>query len=440
MIKFSFFGYALAVSITLLLSWLVYKFLFESKVKPSINRAILLAIYSLALITPLISSLCRQPISEGKIKIGLLSLVDPSPENMLFVNPEESGFNIMDGLEYVYFSGMIIMLIITFLSVFKLYRIKKYSTKIKINGRDVYIHRNRHLASFSWFNKIFLYENAFTHDTAILLEHEIAHIRKRHWIDLMASQLFLIFQWFNPVVWIMKKELQQIHEYEADAKVLNQGYDEKIYQTLLLRNITNVDYPCFTDGFNNCSIKKRLLMMKKRQFKTNCVLRFSVIVFASIIGGTILYVPAFASIIQVMPTSQNVEKIESENLKNKERNSSHHVLSEEPSGNTFKINNERIKKPVYEGGEEKLKRDLAMRLRYPIDAYRANIQGTVVVQFTVTTDGRLTDFRIEHPINPELDVAAVNAVKDLPGRWTPGQIEGKITPVSYSLPISFKIQ
>lgn len=417
MINFSFLGYAIAVSVTLLFSWLVYKLFFESKIKPSINRTVLLMIYGLSLIVPVISSVIRLPMSKGVINIGHLSLASSlygnSPNNMVI----EKGIKIMGLINYIYFSGIALMLLVTAISIFKLYRLKRNSTKLTINGHEVFIHNCRDLASFSWINNIFLYENSFSHDASLLLAHEGAHIRMKHWVDLCVSQLFIIFQWFNPVVWIMKKEMQQIHEYQADAEVINRGYDEKTYQSLLLRNITNVKYPSIVDGFNNCSIKKRLLMMKKSNFKSNSLLRLFVLVFSLVIGGAILYIPAVARIIEVPPTfNETKPKIE-------------------------KPDNIGITKaPEYEGGEKALNMHLARRLRYPYDAYQKEIQGTVVVQFTVKANGSLADFRIENSVNPELDVAAVNAIKDLPGRWTPGKIDGNISDISYTLPITFKLQ
>ena len=491
MINYSLFGYALASSMILIFCWLIYRILFEAKINPNINRKVLLAIYAMAFLIPFISSLLQFSRPAVDIKVGMLSLVDIPSTTSEFVFQDSGSFPvILPILTKIYLLGVGVMIIITFISIYKLLKLKKKACKIKMNGVDVYIHDNNNLASFSWFKTIFLYENALSHDTQILLEHEKAHVNFCHWLDLLIAQIFLIMQWFNPVVWIMRKELQQVHEYQADEKVLEKGYDEKSYQMLLLRNITNVYYPSFSDGFNNCSIKKRLLMMNRKNFKSQWWLRGTVVVGVAVLGGILLHVPAIASVIETKEQSQDNTNISVMNVRTMKKEDNPVVINEDTIGDTKiiidgkevpyeefkKINPDciesitvlqnpdkliitikdsykqnynvdtketvrsNIKNPSYEGGEEKLSRDLAMRTRYPYEAYKDNIQGTVIVQFTVTKTGELKDFRIEKSVSTDLDVAAVNAVKDLPGRWTPGEIDGIKSDLIYSVPISFTIQ
>ena len=68
-----------------------------------------------------------------------------------------------------------------------------------------------------------------------VLTHEYAHIRKRHSIDLLIADICIFFQWFNPASWLLKQELQNIHEFEADESVIAQGIDAKKYQLLLIK-------------------------------------------------------------------------------------------------------------------------------------------------------------------------------------------------------------
>ena len=426
MINYSLFGYALASSLILIFCWAIYRILFEAKVNPNVNRMVLLAVYAVTLLTPFVSTLIEFSSPAREIEIGRLSLAE-IPDSTSEIAFHSSGtLPFMPILTKIYLVGLMVMLIITTISIYKLLKLKKRAGKLKINGLDVYIHDNKSLASFSWFNTIFLYKNAVSHDTQILLDHEKAHVNSYHWMDLLVAQIFLIWQWFNPVAWLMRKEIHQVHEYQADEKVLEKGYDDHTYQMLLLRNITLVRYPCFSDGFNNCSIKKRLIMMNHKKFKNNLGFRVIILIVAIISGGSLLHIPGVAAVMQTNPTEINKEE----------------VTVSSQSGDQTEIKNDvgTIKNPSYEGGEVKLNRDLAMRTRYPYEAYKDNIQGTVIVQFTVTKTGGLKDFRIEKSVNTDLDIAAVNAIKDLPGRWTPGEIDGVKSDLGYSLPISFKIQ
>lgn len=70
-----------------------------------------------------------------------------------------------------------------------------------------------------------------------ILTHEYAHIRKRHSIDLLIADICIFFQWFNPASWLLKQELQNIHEFEADESVIAQGIDAKKYQLLLIKKL-----------------------------------------------------------------------------------------------------------------------------------------------------------------------------------------------------------
>ena len=69
-----------------------------------------------------------------------------------------------------------------------------------------------------------------------ILIHETAHISNHHSVDLLVADLCIFFQWFNPASWLLKQELQNIHEYEADETVIKEGVDAKQYQLLLILN------------------------------------------------------------------------------------------------------------------------------------------------------------------------------------------------------------
>ena len=69
-----------------------------------------------------------------------------------------------------------------------------------------------------------------------ILTHEMAHIRARHSVDMLICSFCVILQWFNPAVWLLKQELENIHEYEADESVINHGIDAKHYQLLLIKS------------------------------------------------------------------------------------------------------------------------------------------------------------------------------------------------------------
>ena len=106
------------------------------------------------------------------------------------------------------------------------------------------------------------YESA---DKEIIIEHELTHIHCRHSIDVVISQIACALQWFNPAAWALKRSLQEVHEYEADANVLAEGENERRYQLCLVQAALNARIGYVTSNFADCSTKKRIKMMNRDQ-------------------------------------------------------------------------------------------------------------------------------------------------------------------------------
>ena len=99
----------------------------------------------------------------------------------------------------------------------------------------------------------------------IIIEHELTHIHCHHSIDVVISQIACAMQWFNPAAWALKRSLQEVHEYEADASVLAYGFNEKQYQICLVEAALGDRIGYVTSNFADCSTKKRIKMMKRSQ-------------------------------------------------------------------------------------------------------------------------------------------------------------------------------
>lgn len=111
------------------------------------------------------------------------------------------------------------------------------------------------------------------HRREILL-HESAHIRKHHSWDLLAADLCIGLQWFNPAAWLLKRELQTVHEYEADNYVLEQGIDAKQYQLLLIKRSVGSKFYYITNHFNHNKLNKRITMMLKKKSNRKATLKY----------------------------------------------------------------------------------------------------------------------------------------------------------------------
>ena len=137
--------------------------------------------------------------------------------------------------------------------------------KEKLHDGVLLFTHNKSIAPFSWMKCIVLSEKDREEGGEAIITHERAHIRNRHSWDLLLADVCVFFQWFNPAAWLLKQELQNIHEYEADEWVINQGIDAKKYQLLLIKKAVGTRLYSMANSLNHSSLKKRITMMIKKK-------------------------------------------------------------------------------------------------------------------------------------------------------------------------------
>ena len=94
--------------------------------------------------------------------------------------------------------------------------------------------------------------------------------------------------------------------------------------------------------------------------------------------------------------------------------------------------------PEYPGGMQAMIEFLQTNMKYPEDAEKQKVEGRVMVQFVVETDGSISDVHVAKQVFPSLDAEAVRVVHAMP-KWTPGKEKGKVVRVKYNLPIVFRM-
>lgn len=109
---------------------------------------------------------------------------------------------------------------------------------------------------------------------------------------------------------------------------------------------------------------------------------------------------------------------------------------EDPEENRIHVVVERM--PEFPGGEAAMSQFINRTIRYPVIAQENGIQGRVVVQFVVNTDGKIVDVEVVRGVEESLDKEAIRVVKAMPP-WNPGRQGGKNVRVKYTLPIRFRI-
>lgn len=177
-------------------------------------------------------------------------------------------------LQYLLLAGMAVMLLRILVQVFSLLRLRRKATLLSEDNGIRLCLLPYPLAPFSFGHSIFIPASAQTSgDLARIVQHETAHIRQRHTLDIMLSQAFLVLQWWNPIAWLLARSIRQNLEFLADQAVLDQGADPKQYQYLLLR-VSGVNVPALSNPFNFSPLKKRIAMMNKQRSGRRQVSRF----------------------------------------------------------------------------------------------------------------------------------------------------------------------
>ena len=172
--------------------------------------------------------------------------------------------SLLDVLTYVYIVGLVLMLLRLFIGIIRVETLCRLGGRRLSDGSKLVILDGEFQPS-SWRNTILMSRNDYETDSAAIIEHEQAHIRCHHSVDVLLSQIVCALQWFNPAAWMLKRSLTEVHEYEADAAVLSCGYNERQYQVSLVEAALRRQVGLVTSNFADCSTKKRIKMMKRNQ-------------------------------------------------------------------------------------------------------------------------------------------------------------------------------
>lgn len=263
-----FFIYSLKVAFCLIAFYLLFKLLLSKETFHSFNRLVLLLIMVVSILLPWVKVTTAEPtaIAEGMISI---ESVIASAEVVDSETPE--GLTAIQLLFIIYIIGIAVFFLREVVSVFSLVRLIRRGTPLTAGqagvsqrGVQVVVMKDE-IAPFSWFRHVVLSEKDFRENPREILTHELAHIRLGHSWDVAVCNLLIIFQWWNPAAWLLKRELQNVHEFEADEAVIKRGVDAKQYQLLLIRKSVGERLFSMANNLNHQSLKKRITMMTTKK-------------------------------------------------------------------------------------------------------------------------------------------------------------------------------
>lgn len=449
----TFLVYILKSAVCLAVFYLFYRLLLSKETFHRFNRMALLGVMVLSCLLPLIQVTVKEasPVNMQVMSMEDLLLMYQWNQGVTVV--EEGGHTLrwQEILVLVYFAGLLFVIVRHLWSLGRMLFLIRHSRCEKLDhGVRLVIHQ-RDIAPFSWMRYIVISETDLKEGGHYILVHELAHIRHHHSWDLLLTELCAWVQWFNPAIWLLKQELQNIHEYEADEEVLRQGIQAKEYQMLLIKKAVGARLYSIANSFNHSSLKKRITMMIRKKSnpwaraKYLYVLPLAAVTVAAFARPEISQPLDEISSVKVNDLSAVLETYADKNVSNssekelqlKKDSSAQKVVMSAASDNRIFDVVEQM--PEFPGGMRAGLEFMARNLKYPTKAQEAGKQGRVIVQFIVQKDGSLSDLHVLRPVDPWLDAEAIRVIGSMP-KWKPGMQDGQAVAVKFNLPVTFALE
>jgi TonB family protein len=465
--------YMIKAAIHLTALYMVYLFLLSKDTWYSRNRAYILISVIASLVLPAITIETNKPLGLpifGRVLSEVF--ITGTKEGGTLATSENIEIFSLQTFSIAYLAGIIffgLKLLIDLLKlVLLIFRKRNRSTHIiRFTGLNT--------AGFSALGQVFINSRLEDEEVDEIIKHEQNHLDHNHFFDILFMEIVKVFQWFNPIIYLLDRSLRAVHEFQADEGCLKTGIPVVNYQRLLLNQVFRSKIFGLSNCFSNPTlIKKRMIMMTKQRSRTGANLKLlislpviaamltafststentyseiklneTVTIFPSITdNSSIPYNPVTNGSIAGMapppppPPSpkESSEKNTSTEIQNVNRNITPSEDIESLKVEPFVVVDEM---PLFPGGDVALLKYIARETIYPESAKIQNIQGRVIVRFAVTTEGDVTKATILKGVSPELDDEALRVVKDLP-KFTPGRQNGINVPVWYMVPITFTLK
>ena len=485
-----FFVYILKSSICLVGFYLFYRLLLSRETFHRFNRIALLSILLLSCLLPLVEVTVEKQTEVHQTMMTLeqwLMLADMmNAESTAELQAEEVTVTWIQVALLVYLVGILFFAFRNGYSLLKLGGLLRSGRKEQLEkytgGKEkvILIVHDRDIAPFSWMKYIVISQKDLDENGREILIHELAHIQNRHSWDLLVADICIFFQWFNPASWLLKQELQNIHEYEADETVIEKGVDAKQYQLLLIKKAVGTRLYSMANSFNHSKLKKRITMMLKEKSNPWAKLKYLYILPVAAIAVTAFARPEIsetAEEISRMSDALGMEQasllfsrlhdisavkvndltaiVEAKAAKTTEEAVQMSTVLKDtakpvevkyiPTEVTDKLKGT----PLYEvveqmpefpgGGMAAALEYIQKNMQYPESAKENGTQGRAMVQFVVDKEGNVTEPKVIRSVDKELDAEAIRLVKSMP-KWKPGMQKGQAVAVKYTMPVLFKLE
>lgn len=493
--------YFLQVNIGFLLFYGCYRLFFVRDTLCKAHRVYLLLSLVIPIVVPLapvdLFSAYYLQATHNSIVKGIASM----PE---FVITATSAEQYAQGADLLALTKTIYLLVTAFfllrfaIRLTSIIKFRLQGAKIWLRGIPV-IAIQKEAAPSSFFKLIFINPNLHSEEeTRQILEHEQAHSRQWHSLDIMIAEITSCLFWFNPATWLLKREIRNNHEFLADQEVLHAGIDVKNYQYHLLQATYLTPEGSLGNQFNVSPLKKRIMMMNRKKTEKIACVKYMLVGPLSLALAFVANAQAIEKNVSnikdtlIPPTiilSPQPAKKQIASLKPEFTKTANVQDATKPANKTVATTQGDAVQPQYPGGEAKLMEYIARNIKYPVKSAENGVQGTVVIRFEVAESGKVTDARIfssafkagdnkesssstttqvnekdneskdirlnevvvvsykngekvgtaDNPDMTSLENEALRLVNNMEN-WIPAQKNGKPISATYTLPIKYRLQ
>lgn len=434
-------SYFIEVSICWAFFWLLYRLLLSRETFFVLNRAYLLLAALLGLLLPLLRVNLDTPVATANPGYWLETVTigtrdNPAPIPNLAELPGAS-YSWLDAILWIYWVGVALLSLRLMYGLLRIALLRARSQRHWHQGYEVMLTDYVHLP-FSFLGTLYWSRQVPLEgeEAEVMLRHEHTHIRQWHSLDVLLFELLSIAFWCSPFIYALKQDLRAVHEYLADAQVL-QHIPKKQYGQLLLRHHSSGRSLAFSHSFSQTQLKKRFVMMIQSPSRRLALLKYSL---ALPLGAFLLLLFAAAPV-----EAQDAPPPPPPPPPPPALNQADALNTDE----VFKVVDEM---PSFPGCEDKIGQDdyhscaqMAMlqyiyeNIRYPEEAKQSAIEGIIVVRFIVEKDGSLTDIVVVRDVGGGAGQEVQRVVASMP-KWNPGKQNGETVRVQFHLPVRFQLE
>lgn len=390
--------YIIQVLVYAAIMWLIYVVMLRNVPQHRFNRVYLISAAIIPFVLPLVvlPEQYRYAVNTPFLNMQLSEVVVNGGEQQA----QTTGVSWLSILMYVYISIAFVLLSI---QLWRLYKLKSViSNGHKIKQGDYTLLLNTGYGPGSWSKYIFLPDDK---QEATIISHEKAHVELRHTWDIMFLSILQAVAWPNLFIHFIKKEITQVHEFQADSMV---NMDSDDYSRMLLSSVFDTCTLPLSHSFIIHPIKRRIMMLHNRTRPRKSIQILTALSVALFIGGGVML--------------QSCQQEKKADVAKPELVTDFSTLTKMPECtydlNQFMINN----------------------VEYPEAAKDQNIEGRIIAQFVIDENGKAVDVKIvnEEKSDPLLVQSALAAMKKMPD-WKPAEKNGRKVRCMYTIPFVFKL-